>query len=474
LAGIIAIFLIVMWGRQITGAPIVNDGAQSLQMAINLARHGTISMESQPPLSPTNYREPLLPCVTAAIVSLTDKFGGVADAQSYFSGPLAQRIKYQNVIWLALFCAATFWITRALTSSFWAGLLAVVIVSIPFRPHNSLGLVDALLNEVPSLCFLVAASVALAVTRKDRRLFLLSGLLFGLLALLKAVAFYVFLVIVAGLTCWTLLRRRRYTAGISLNDLLLAVVAFGCVVGPWMYRNHLQLGTFAITQRAGESVRERSFEDSMSRTEMLGAIYLWAPIGQQRLGNWLGFSQVDLQRGGKLQRLNDDPDSPLSQADLAFERIGQPAGTVTFYRRARAEREQLQHELEIGQAPHPDVQAERMQEALALGVFLHHPWRHTIVSALFLWRGGARTTLILALVLAVAIRKQRYDLALFAVPTVVITATYAFLTPFFPRYDVPQRLTALIALFIVVVLVLEPLRPIAKYSNPSSRINAGS
>jgi hypothetical protein len=454
-ASVLAAVLLAMWGHQITGSPISRDAAQSLQMAINLERHGVLSMEPEAPFVATNYREPLPPIVSAVAVKLIDSLAGDAPAEAYFSGLRAQYVKYQNLLWLGLFSLSVFWVAQQLTSSFAISLIAVALVNVPFRPHVPPGPVDTLMTEIPSLWLLVAASGALALgfVRQKPWMFGVSGLLFGALTLVKAIGLYVFLGVVAVLPCFYFFRRRTAAVRPRLRDVACLVFAFAGIVGPWMYRNHVQVGTFRITQRAGESMFERSLEDQISKQEYVGAIYVWAPVLQRPLGAWLGFSARDLLRGGRLQRLEDKTESALSQEDLAFEDMGAPEKTVTFYRRARAEREKLEHALEVAGVAHPDVEADAMLESRALATFAEHPWRHLALCPLFLWRGGLLTMLILIAVLLCAFWQRRYDLALFALPTFGMVVSYALFSPFFPRYDLPMHLVAILLVVITAKLL---------------------
>lgn len=447
--------LLVMWGRQVTGSPITRDAAQSLQMAINLERHGTISMEPEAPFVPTNYREPLPPILSAFTLKLIDSVMGEATPESYFVGARAQYVKYQNLLWLALFSVSVFWVTEQFTSSFLAGLIAVVLVNVPFRPHTPPGPIDTLMTEIPSLWLLVGASATLAIglERKNLPLLGLCGALFGCLALVKAVALYVVLGLVVIPPCLYFLRRPRVQMGSALRQSAVLIGGFACIVAPWMYRNHVQIGSFQISQRGGEALFERSLEDQMSRQEYLGAIYVWAPQLQQPLGTWLGFSTQDVLRGGRLERLNSDTETGLSQEDLAFEKLGEPEKTVTFFRQARAERERLEHDLEVAGVAHPDVQADEQLRDRALATFAQHPWRHLVLSPLFLWRGAAQTMLILLVVLLCSAWLRRTDLALFSLPTLGMVGAYALFSPFYPRIGLPMHLMAIVLLVIVATLL---------------------
>jgi hypothetical protein len=454
-ASALAAVLFATWSHQLTGSPITRDAAQSLQMAINLERHGILSMDPEAPFVATNYREPLAPIVSALAIKLIDSLSGQAPSEAYFAGPRAQYVKYQNLLWLGLFSLSVFWVVQRFTSSFAIGLIAVALVNVPFRPQLPPGPVDTLMTEIPSLWLLVGASGALAFAfvRQNPWLFGASGAFFGALTLVKAIGLYVFVGVVAVLPALYFFRYRTASVRPALRDVTCLIFAFAAIVGPWMYRNHAQVGTFRITQRAGESLFERSLEDQMSKQEYVGAIYVWAPVLQRQLGAWLGFSAHDLVRGGRLERLDDRSDSTLSQEDLAFENIGAPEKTVTFYRRARAEREKLEHGFEVVGGAHPDVEADAVLQTTALATFAEHPWRHLVLSPLFLWRGGLQTMLILLAVLLFAFWRRRYDLVLFALPTFGMVVSYALFSPFFPRYDLPMHLVSIVLVVIMAKLL---------------------
>jgi hypothetical protein len=456
--GVLAVILLAMWGRQIDDSPIISDAVQSLQMGVNFERHGIFSLDAAPPLTPTNFREPLVPAASALAIEIIDAITGKSPPESYFSGKRLQYLKYQNLFWLSLLSVGTFWVARSLTSSFYVGLIAVILINVRFRPHYPPGLIDDLMTEIPSAGMLIVASGALAIafSRRSPALYVLSGFMFGVLTLTKAVALYVFIVVVAVLACLYLMRRAMVSFQVVARDLALLIVPFLCVVAPWMIRNHVQLGTYEITQRAGFALEERSLEDQMSAQEYVGAFYLWAPaILQNRLGAWLGFSQNDLLAGGRLQRLDDNPDSALSQTDLPFEEAGRPDKAVTFFRRGRAELRRLKMGFRAAGRPFPDVDQDATAKKNASTVILSHPWRHLALTVLLLWRASAVTTPILIGTLVFAIWQRRYDLLLFVLPSLGIVAAYALTSPFVGRYDLPMHLVAILLLPIIASLGLK-------------------
>jgi len=76
-----------------------------------------------------------------------------------------------------------------------------------------------------------------------------------------------------------------------------------------------------------------------------------------------------------------------------------------------------------------------------------------MLSPLFLWRGGAQTTLILLVILLCSARLRRTDLALLSLPTFGMVAAYALFSPFFPRIGIPMHLMAILLLVIAATLL---------------------
>jgi hypothetical protein len=205
--------------------------------------------------------------------------------------------------------------------------------------------IDDLLTELPAAAVLMWASLvlALAFTRRKLAWFALAGLLLGIMALIKAAILYVFVGIVGvwlAVNLW-----RRSAAGMLAvgREVLILGVAFSCIVAPWMCRNLLEIGSFEISQRAGVVLMYRALHNLMTPGEYFGSFYAWAPPRlQPTVGKMLGFTPADLQRNGRLQRLNDDLHSDFAADDLAAELAGRPDLAISFYWQARAQREQAE------------------------------------------------------------------------------------------------------------------------------------
>jgi hypothetical protein len=469
-AGILALVLVTVWARQVSGAPVEKDSAQVVRMAVNLERHGVMSLDEAPPFTATDYREPIPVFACALGIMMMDSVLGVAPDAAYFSGERVKYLKYQNLLWLGLLSVGALWAAWYLTSSYWLGLLAVILVNVPFAGgHFGVGLVDDLYSEVPAAAFLVLACTFLSIglTRHKLRSIALAGLLFGILTLVKAMVLYVFIGVVLVLPSFYLLQ--RYPIRAAVRELIVVALTFACVIAPWMYRNHIELGSFQLSQRAGVVLMYRALKDQMTPQEYAGSFYVWGPPSLQRpLGRLLGFSPADLRRGGRLQHLNTAPDSDFAADDLAAERAGRPDQTLTYYRQARAERTKLEAELDRAGRPQAELEADDILKKRAVALIIAHPWRHLALTVPFTWRGATFVFPILLCVLVIAIRRRRYDLALFALPAFGVVLFFALFSHFISRYGIPAREVATVALIALAALLWLPKTP-AVFGGPTTQ-----
>jgi hypothetical protein len=456
--GVLAVVLVIVWVRQITGAAVEKDAAQTVRMAVNLERHGVISMDEAPPFGPTDYREPIPVFVNALGIKIMDGMIGPAPEDGYFSGERVKYLKYQNIGWLALLSIVAFWATLELTSSFPLGLLAVVLVNLPFAGGRfDEGLVNDLYSEEPASAFLMLACtfLALGFTRRKLSLIVFAGLSFGVVTLVKAALLYVFVGVALLLPCFFVLE--HYPLRAAVRDWVVFVLAFFCVIAPWMYRNHVELGSFQLSQRAGVVLMYRALKDQMTPLEYKGSFYVWGPHSLQRpLGKLLGFTPADLRRGGRLQHINTSLDSDFAAEDIAAERAGRPDQTFTYYRQARAERTKIEMELDRAGHPQAELEGDDILKKHATTLILEHPWRHLALTIPFLWRGATLVFPILVLALVLGVRRRRLDLALFALPAFGLVMFYALFSHFIARYGVPAHEVAAVVAIAAVALRFLP------------------
>lgn len=434
-AAIVAISAV--WIAGIDGSPIRRDASQSLRMALNLERHGVVSMSEDMPVRPSMYREPLPVLTEAAAIRIVDSILGPADVNEYFQGERARWIKYQNLVWSAVLFLAVFWVTRELTSSFLLALLAAVISMKPFAPGAGIG-VNSLLTELPGTALLILTSFLLvkALRSGSGWGFALCGAVFGLLALTKAAFLYI-----AGGTAVLLLIAHCFTATrwIGARPIHIAVLAsaFAVIVTPWMARNLVTFGSFQISERGGLMVYWRGLFNQMTADEYKGALYVWAPRQiRHAVGSLLSFSPADLERGGRLQRLNSDESASFFKEDLAAELQGRPDATLTLYRQGRAERVRLEALYASEQHPYPMLAADQHMFARGVEMLKNHPVRAITSVPLFVWRGAPFMWPLLAIALVYGIWCRRQALTAFVFPGFALLCFHALLSLFVPRYGV--------------------------------------
>jgi hypothetical protein len=331
-------------------------------------------------------------------------------------------------------------------------------VNLPFAGGPlDMHLVNDLYSEIIASAFFMLASLCLALGFARRRLgyLALAGLLFGVVTLTKAAVLYIFIGVVVLLPCCYLLQ--RYPLRAAARDLLVIVVTFACVVVPYMYRNQRQLGSFQLSQRAGVVLMYRALKDQMTALEYRGSFYVWAPNSVRSLvGKVLGFTPADLRRGGRLQRLNISEDADFAKEDIAAERAGRPDLSLTYYRKARAERTQI--EIQLAQAGHlqAELEGDDILKKRAAAMIMAQPGRWLALTIPFLWRGATLVFPILVAALALAIRRRRYDLALFSLPAFGLVMFYALFSQFIARYGVPAHEVAMVVLMALVGLPFLP------------------
>ena len=258
-------------------------------------------------------------------------------------------LKLQNLFWLALLCVSAFWATYLLTSSRLLGALAVLLMNFDVIPLAEVGLrpllVDSLMSEVSAPALLLAAGAFLVAAMRRPRVahFAWAGLCFGLLALTKASFLYIFVGFAVVLLTIAVIAARKSPLTARLGPIAALTIAFAAVVVPWMARNYVQLGEFQLAERGGVVLYLRALKNGMTSDEYRGAFYFWAPKPlQPAIGRMLGFSWSDLQRGGRLQRLNRKPEADFYRDDIAAWRNARPEEAITFIRKALAEQLRLE------------------------------------------------------------------------------------------------------------------------------------
>jgi 4-amino-4-deoxy-L-arabinose transferase-like glycosyltransferase len=288
----------------------------------------------------------------------------------------------------------------------------------------------------------------MAVRTGRLRHYLFAGLAWGALVLTKAVFLYIAVPIIVCFAGWIIWRWWRDVLDIrAVCGLLVFLFGLGLIVGPWIARNYYYLGAAQVTHRGGLPMMIRAIHNQMNWTEYFGTFYVWAPaVIRDELGHILGFSEDDLEKGGRLQHLNESSDSEFAHADQAAESAGLPQNAVSYYSRARAELFKIRHELEEAGVAQPRVAAGAALKRRAVSMILGDPFSHAAMTLPALWRGAVLIAPCLVLLLAFAFSLRRIDLIAFLLPSLGLIMFLALTTHNLPRYNSPSEPVAVIGL----------------------------
>ena len=484
----LSIVLVLLWClaiSEMTGTTITKDAADNLQLALNVAHHGVMSLDTAPPYRPSMMREPVPVGVIAAAVYVTDELEGPAPNDSYFSGARARQLKFTNLFWLTLLLACAFLATYRFTSMFSFALLAVVLVGLDFTRLVPLSIrqllgVDNLCTDLAGAAVLTSASLLLvtAAARRSTATLLAAGACFGLAALTKASLFYVCLALLAACAVYHPVRvwRRRTTALQPVAGLAGAfAAAFLLVTFSWMYRNHVQTGYWQIAERAGSVLLYRAYIDEMTPQETLGAFVVWSePHLGRLLSRYTGFTHVDLQAGGRLQRLAESFSDESQERELSAENSGRPQDALSWYRRGRAVYEAHLAECIREGYSYPTAEADLRTRNEAIHLIAQTPVKHAALMPLLMWRGAPLTFAILAVTFAYAWRRARLDVLMFVSAAGALAIFYSAVSHFTPRYGYTIHAIGVVAMLTLAAPAVRRLWPAVarRLSHPSSASHA--
>ena len=456
---LLSIVLVLLWClaiSEMTGSEITKDAADNLQLALNVAHHGVMSLDTAPPYRPSMMREPVPVGVIAAAVYVTDKLEGPAAPDSYFSGTRARQLKLTNLFWLTLLSVCAFLAVRRFTSMFSFALLAVVLVGLDFTRLVPLSIrqfigVNNLCTDLAGAAVLTSASllVVIGAARRSKATLLAAGACFGLAALTKASLFYVCIALLAAFAAYPLFRVwRRTTALQPVAGLAGAfAAAFFLVAFSWMYRNHVQTGYWQIAERAGSVLLYRAYIDEMTPQETLGAIVVWSePHLGRVLSRYTGFTSADLQPGGRLQRLSERFSGEEQERELSAENSGRPQDALSWYRKGRAVYEAHLAECVREGYSYPSAEADLRTRNEAVHLIAQTPVKHAALMPLLMWRGAPVTFAILVATFAYAWRRGRLDVLMFVSAAGALAVFYSAVSHFTPRYGYTIHAVGVVAL----------------------------
>lgn len=454
--------LFVSWGSTIDKIPrdgiVTYDSWDNLTLAYNLSHHGTISIAtSDVHPRPTSRREPLPVAFLALNIASVEAIYGKMPLEAYGQGLGTGRLKTSNVFWAGLLALAVFSSIVRLSGSFVLAGVGTVLANTTVTKYFG-----SLLTEPHAAALLTVACYlsVVALSRRGPLYFGLAGAVFGLLALTKAAVFNLVIVLALLLVGWSLWQI-RWPAGtryVRIPGVIAFVLCFALTTGPWMLRNYVLLDYMGIRDSSAAVVlMVRAAKNRMSPTEYLGSFWVWAPNGvlKKLMSSLLGFSEVDLNRGGRLQRLSRSPKSEFFASDIEAGHSGRPEKAVSFFGLARAEKTKAKREL-LAEG-YSLLAAENELEKRAMAEMLGNPLRHMVMTLPFLWRGAGVTFPILVFVVCFGVKRRRPELVVYVMPALVLIAFYALLTHFIARYGDPMVPVSIVGGLVVSYAVVQHL-----------------
>ena len=465
-----AVVLLIVWMliqdfQGINSKPFGSDAIQNVRSSVNLFKHGIYS--SQPisaDVTPGYRREPFPNFFLGFCLRIKDILSpGFLDQVGHpFAESFIAFVRQVNLIWAAILFVGI-WFTTALVVSpllaaHWLASVEIFLANKYFVVNE----VNRVKTELVVATILVWLGFFLLKAMRSRswRWFFVAGSVFGLVALTKASAAYVGLVVIP-LAAFALsgVRKRFWP--------FLLAISFGFIltVAPWLVRNQVHFSKPVIAGGGDDVLLIRSVFNQMNARQFGDAFYAYAPekVRLDLLESWIELSEADFSCDGRLAVFTRDLE--CDRQALKEQRYGD---VLSFYQRGKRA---IPLELSLDKS---------QKMSLALSQFREKPLNALLTVFPIGWRGfwgfrgetwpgivlnfTAYLSLLLAPVLAL-IERRRSWLMVSIVP-VSLFAFYSLFSHFLPRYSSPFVPVALICLSMLAVDLVERL---SKRLSPGSK-----
>jgi hypothetical protein len=448
---VICVITVFAANQNITKKWITNDGVDNYKAAYRL-------LEGKPLLQ---RREPLPPVFLAAWLYAAFPTFEDAALNKVNGKPEIMRAKRHNLAWALLIVLSAYVATLLLTGSAVAALVAAGLSSWSVSMWSQ-GL-DTMYTEPAAAALLMLTSVAAIVVAQRQTLWggTAFGVLFGGLALTKAIALPIFFVAgpLLGLLAW--IGRREWKRATLL--LALSIAAFAATVGPWMTRSAATGYSVVDDRRGAEILYYRMLIDEMPPETYRAAFYVWAPPQvRPALEKLFGFTPADIEKGGAGQWLNRAPKTSFFHSDREAQKLGRPDLASTYSWKLRAEHAKRWRELAANGVPHAQGKATRSMLDEAKERILGNLSGHFAALAPLAWQGmwvdnapywlSPLLTLSLPILLIWAAFAGRPDAFAFGMVPFGFFAVYLLATHNLPRYVTPV-VPAMYVSFVVLAYV---------------------
>ncbi len=390
------------------------DALRYIDYALNIHDHAVFGLsgtrrDAIP--APGYASSPMYPALVAVAASLdtgleaslrcavTDKHLAGAECPGQF-GVLV--VIQNGLIIIGLFCL---WATARLL--FRRSLVAWLACALALASTKPLFFANNLVTEILVLALFPLLMLGLVLaSKRGCRWWPITGIVLGLMTLTRPEYLYLaYAFALVGVCMWVWGRRRQ-----TGTALLLSLLAFFAVVGPWMARNNHHFGHFAVTGGYGDVIfAYRSAYNRMSVAEWAAAFVYWLPGHGETLA-------AKMLPQTSYAKLGTDPASYLyTDGSEVFER-----GLAAV-----------------------NGDRDRLFAYLIRTEVLAHPVKHALVSVPLAWRGILAGKYLavpgvpcLAILLIVAARRGEWRFPALVLPAMIMVALYAAVSVSIPRYNV--------------------------------------
>lgn len=435
-----------------------DDARQFARMAYSLAQTGTLSTDDPRggAPEPTARREPLYPAILAlSLKLLAPRDLAENGARCFTDDRLCPQtmfaLRLPNILLHIALAIATGWAAWILTGTGWGFVGAGVVTALfsGFISESNI-LYAETLGALVVIVFSVLAFLSFPRSGSEvfdeKRKFLcaaLCGLCFGLLILVKAVFFYLLILLFFAAPVFSFAAARGKVAWRVASRFFLVPILALAVISPWMARNHAIGQGWSVSGRGDEVLAIRASYDSMPWSDVPAAIFAVIPVAGEGLVTRL-FGEQTWARFNR-----ESPDS--------------------YYRRAKTGRS----------VPHEIAAAKNITlKSAAIEIVRDNAFKHLVLTGVFAFRGALpqvymrQQKLPVFLVISSALvgilfvpamlcmavfaaAKKRADLLAFLAPALFSFAFHAALTHDIPRYSMMLYPVFIVCLVAVPVFLLQ-------------------
>ena len=391
------------------------DALRYVDYALNVHDHGVFGFSGKyrdKAPAPRYQNSPLYPALLAFTVwldpdleaKLNCSILNVSSTEKTCAGNFNSIVAVQDGLVIgALMCL---WLTTMLLYN--RSPIAWIACALALASTKPLFFANHLLTEILILFFFAALMLALVLALKHgvRRCWPIIGIIIGLMVLTRPEYVYLaYFFILIGIFIAVIHGSKRVYL-----SLILFVVAYSAVVGPWVARNHHHFGHFAVTGGYSDIIiSQRVAYNRMSLREWAVAFVYWLPGHGEAL-------TAKLFPGSDYSKLGTEPGSYYF------------TDSVTLYEQGMAA---------VG------GDRDRLTGHLIRSEILNAPMRHGLTSIPLAWRGilagkylavtGAPCLMIL---LIASMRNRDWTFPALTLPALVMVGLYAAVSVSIPRYNV--------------------------------------